>query len=444
MKVYVIAHKKFDMPQADYLVPMQVGAAGKERLGYLTDDEGDNISEKNPNYCELTGIYQIWKNRSEDVVGICHYRRYFCNDKGMLFTKEELEEELKKADVLVSEFTSSESTMKEEYIDAHTQKDYDILRQVVSEIAPDYMDAFETIMNGHGMYIGNMMICDHKIFEEYCGFLFSILFEVEKRVDLTGYNDYQKRIFGFMAERLLTIWLTKHTEYKVRPCKIGLVGDKAEKVELMQTVNHYLSEKNADEALKYYDQLMKERPDVAEDMVGVDMEVIMTGHILRIDRMEREEQKLPALIACDYEKAAFLNQYNDIRQLITHYTNIYGLLHHIAEGKDESLFCQYVAQKKVSGAAICYIMKFGNFSKAQMEQMYGIVSYLLFQGKMMKRALRVVEEGLSYYPVNSDLLSNKGCILLALQQKAMAKETFLKIPNPSPEVRRILEQLQKL
>lgn len=192
--------------------------------------------------------------------------------------------------------------MKEEYIDAHTQKDYDILRQVVSEIAPDYTDAFETIMNGHGMYIGNMMICDHKIFEAYCEFLFSILFEVEKRVDLTGYNDYQKRIFGFMAERLLTIWLTKHAEYKVRPCKIGLLGDKAEKVELMQAVNRYLSEKNADEALRYYDQLMKDRPDVARDMIGIDMEVVMTGHILRIDRMEWEAQKLSALIACDYEK----------------------------------------------------------------------------------------------------------------------------------------------
>lgn len=441
MKVYVIAHKKFEMPQADYLVPMQVGAEGKERLGYLTDDEGENISGKNPNYCELTGIYQIWKNRSEGIVGICHYRRYFCNAEGKLFTKEELLEELSRADVLVSEYVSSEQTMKEEYIEAHTQKDYDILEQVVAEVAPDYREAFETVMQGHGMYIGNMMICNHKIFEQYCAFLFPVLFEAEKRVDLTGYNDYQKRIFGFMAERLLTVWLTKHREYRVQPCKIGLWGEKAEKKELFSVISSYLKEGKAKEALAYYDRRMEERPDIAKNMTGADMEVIMAGHILRIDQRERKEQKLPALLACPYEQEAFLNYSPDIRELITHYTNLYGLLHYVADGKDSGLFCTYVAQKKVSAAAICSIMQFGSFHHAQREQLYGQISYIFFQTGMLRRALRVVEEGLEYVPGQTELLSNKGCILLALKEREQARETFLRIPNPPPQVRQLLEQL---
>ena len=43
----------------------------------LHDDEGDNISNKNKTYCELTAQYWAWKNMEADYYGFFHYRRYF-------------------------------------------------------------------------------------------------------------------------------------------------------------------------------------------------------------------------------------------------------------------------------------------------------------------------------------------------------------------------------
>ena len=77
IRIIVATHKTYWMPRDPVYLPLQVGAAGKEKLGFQTDAEGDNISRYNPYYCELTGLYWAWKNLSCDVVGSCHYRRYF-------------------------------------------------------------------------------------------------------------------------------------------------------------------------------------------------------------------------------------------------------------------------------------------------------------------------------------------------------------------------------
>ena len=55
-KIFVMTHKEMnEIPDKTYL-PLHVGKAGKETLGYMGDDTGDHISEKNPVYCELTGV----------------------------------------------------------------------------------------------------------------------------------------------------------------------------------------------------------------------------------------------------------------------------------------------------------------------------------------------------------------------------------------------------
>ena len=78
IKNYIITHKKFQVPDLEEYIPIQVGAEGKQDLGYLKDNSGDNISSKNSNYCELTGMYWVWKNdKDSDIIGISHYRRYF-------------------------------------------------------------------------------------------------------------------------------------------------------------------------------------------------------------------------------------------------------------------------------------------------------------------------------------------------------------------------------
>ena len=82
-KIYVAMHKKVELPKLDSLYePLLVGSFNKkENIGLIRDDSGKNISEKNENYCELTGIYWIWKNSKEDIVGLCHYRRFLAKNK---------------------------------------------------------------------------------------------------------------------------------------------------------------------------------------------------------------------------------------------------------------------------------------------------------------------------------------------------------------------------
>lgn len=75
--IYIATHKKFNVPNLNGYCALQVGAEGKEKYGYLRDNIGNHISGKNANYCELTGLYWIWKNTDDSYKGLVHYRRYF-------------------------------------------------------------------------------------------------------------------------------------------------------------------------------------------------------------------------------------------------------------------------------------------------------------------------------------------------------------------------------
>lgn len=225
IKVYVAAHKKYEKLRSDIYVPLHVGSAFGNDLGFQKDNEKDNISNKNKNYCELTGIYWIWKNVKTDITGLVHYRRYFYKsifsnkDKNILF-KEDILNYLKEYDVIVSKKSVVPfGSVEKYYAKHHYQKDYDILREVIYELTPDYKEAFDKVSKSNYYYNLNMMICNKKIFDKYANWLFKILFEVEKRVDITNYSDYDKRIFGFLSEIMLRIWLVKNN-YKLKECNV--------------------------------------------------------------------------------------------------------------------------------------------------------------------------------------------------------------------------------
>ena len=83
IRIYVACHKPSYVPENPLLVPVMAGAAFidddtpfKNMRGILRDDAGDNISEKNHTYCELTPQYWVWKNEDADYYGFYHYRRY--------------------------------------------------------------------------------------------------------------------------------------------------------------------------------------------------------------------------------------------------------------------------------------------------------------------------------------------------------------------------------
>lgn len=226
MKIFIATHKKFNPPLSDIYIPLHVGAEGKQDLGYLKDNTVDNISSKNPNYCELTGVYWIWKNVKEEVVGLVHYRRYFykhylTSKVNEILTKQDIDELLLDNDILVAQRGYTWGTnVTNAYIQHHPEgtSDLKILEKGIKELYPDYLDCYHKIFNGNHYCQFNMWISKKEIFNEYSKWLFDVLGYVENHLEipLSDRSAYNARVFGFLSERLMNVWLEKNKQYKVK------------------------------------------------------------------------------------------------------------------------------------------------------------------------------------------------------------------------------------
>lgn len=230
IKILVAAHKAYWMPENPVYLPLQVGAEGKRPLGYTPDNTGDNISAKNPYFCELTGLYWAWKNLDCEYIGLCHYRRYFGKTihtddiekkKQAIFHQKDYERLLQQYDVILPEKRHYYiETVRSQYEHAHYKKDLDLAERLVGELYPEYSEAFTQVMNRRSLHILNMFVMKKSLFDAYCQWLFTILFAMEKQVDMTGYSSYEQRLYGFLSERLFNVWLEKQ---QLRICEVSVV-----------------------------------------------------------------------------------------------------------------------------------------------------------------------------------------------------------------------------
>lgn len=220
IKMLVATHKKYDMPSYDIYLPVHVGREGKEDLGYQGDNQGDNISDKNSNYCELTGLYWAWKNLDCDIIGLSHYRRHFTmkskseiknnkdNKMDLVINNDEILSLLKGCDIIVPKKRNYYiETIWSHYEHAHKIKDLIETKNIIKEKYSEYIDSFDKVMNGKTLHLYNMFIMSKEDFDSYCEWLFDILFELESRTDLSEYDAYQSRIYGFISERLFNVWI---------------------------------------------------------------------------------------------------------------------------------------------------------------------------------------------------------------------------------------------
>ena len=214
--IYIATHKKFNVPNLNGYCALQVGAEGKEKYGYLRDNIGNHISGKNANYCELTGLYWIWKNTDDSYKGLVHYRRYFgrnnlSNKISDICSYEYLLNCLKSVDIVLPYEEYFKQNAKEEILlHCCTEEIFDKLRQIIETKYPDYIETYDRYFNENKASLFNMLFCKREIFDAYCEWLFSILFVLEKQVDLAKLNTYQQRLYGFLSERLLNVWVIKN------------------------------------------------------------------------------------------------------------------------------------------------------------------------------------------------------------------------------------------
>lgn len=214
--IYIATHKKFNVPNLNGYCALQVGAEGKEKYGYLRDNIGNHISGKNANYCELTGLYWIWKNTDDSYKGLVHYRRYFgrnnlSNKISDICSYEYLLNCLKSVDIVLPYVEYFKQNAKEEILlHCCTEEIFDKLRQIIETKYPDYIETYDRYFNENKASLFNMLFCKREIFDAYCEWLFSILFVLEKQVDIAKLNTYQQRLYGFLSERLLNVWVIKN------------------------------------------------------------------------------------------------------------------------------------------------------------------------------------------------------------------------------------------
>ncbi len=228
--IVVSIHKPYPFSVSLPYIPVQVGNAPLIDPSYLRDNTGDNIADKNPTFCELTALYWAWKNLDTDVLGLCHYRRYFgspltafsCVEKEkkeQILTGPQIEIMLKGYDVILPKKRHYWiETRESQYAHAHHIEDLRMTEAVLQEKCPEYLPAWKQMLSSRSGHICNMFVMRKELVNEYCSWLFDILFEVEKRLDISAYSDNDKRVFGFLGERLLDVWIeTKGLRYTEVP-----------------------------------------------------------------------------------------------------------------------------------------------------------------------------------------------------------------------------------
>ncbi|MDB5193393.1 MAG: hypothetical protein JWQ96_2956 [Segetibacter sp.] len=253
IKLYTAYHKSAFLPAADYVIPIQVGAvSATSKLDMIRDDEGENISKYNSFFSELTALYWIWKqaDRSEsEAWGICHYRRYFTLDKCKLFfikksrvyyqfnpenlesvlSKQlynKLEELLEENDVILQRPTYAHKkqgkvyTIEQAYSIAHDPEDWKTTVNVLLEKYAEYSQSIDSFCKQTKMSYYNMMVARWNVWEEYLTWVFDILFEVQRRIKIDE-DPYQARVFGFLSERLLNLYVY-HNKLKAGYLTIAL------------------------------------------------------------------------------------------------------------------------------------------------------------------------------------------------------------------------------
>lgn len=231
--VFVITHKVQDVFQGEGYTPLFVGAYDKiTPHGFLRDDVGNNISQKNKSYCELTGLYWIWKNVQAEHIGLVHYRRFFGRRlKGLkirnhylvclkkrsfnIFTIEELEKMLDKNDLLVKEKTTKNTTFEEvsKMIGKEICQD---VKKTIIEIYPEYKETFEREIKTHTHFNCNMFYGKKDVVDQYCEWLFSVLENVEKCYFEREHKVLCNREIGYIGEMLFKVWIV-HNNIHYKP-----------------------------------------------------------------------------------------------------------------------------------------------------------------------------------------------------------------------------------
>lgn len=223
VRILVMAHRPYAMPDGELYLPLQIGAAGQADCGMVRDDTGDNLSALNPYYSELTGLYWAWRNLTCDYVGLVHYRRYLAGrqifvangKRHKILSAAEVAQLLTTADVILPRPRYYAESLYRHYAQTTYPEPLRITGEIIREKYPAYAAEFEQLKYRRHAHMLNMFVMKKDLLDEYCRWLFDILGELQRRIDVKQYNAFHARLFGRIGELLLDVWLrTKKVKYR--------------------------------------------------------------------------------------------------------------------------------------------------------------------------------------------------------------------------------------
>lgn len=242
-KVFICYHKEDEIIENEVLTPISLNSNVNHLNFCLSkDNSGENIADYNYTFSELTALYWMWKNTEYDFVGLFHYRRLlfmkeimeFSQLKGDLITisgvyenydkfgldRRNIESLMEKYDFILPEIEHLPISVYEQYkyFPSHVLEHLDTAVKYIEENQPEMMDVVNETLEGNKMFFCNMFIAKKQLIDEYCEWVFPILFHIIEKVPEQGLNRQQLRYAGFVSERLFYIFISYIQQKK--PIKI--------------------------------------------------------------------------------------------------------------------------------------------------------------------------------------------------------------------------------
>lgn len=237
--------------------PIRCGAFydKRENIEMLGDNTGDNISEKRLNFNEFTVMYWAWKNVQADYYGLCHYRRFInFSDKEFsgpmhkmgyfdaltpasmkeigIMDETKIRSIIEDSDIITTkeydifqDSTPLETEAKTsfqwwlKYVPCYlNQQEFDILFDIIKEKFPQYYKSALEYKNGHKFRGYNCFVMKKEAFYSLCEFVFGVLFDFEKKIDMSNLSETSIRFPGYAGEWLYSIWM--HHQEKEKKWKV--------------------------------------------------------------------------------------------------------------------------------------------------------------------------------------------------------------------------------
>lgn len=250
IKILVCCHKQTERLHDDIFTPILLGSEFADEAlkqafkNDFWDNMGDNIGRLHPWCAELTAIYWAWKNYDRlgdpEYIGLHHYRRFFnysdplpetdnwkcaffdfdrasCNRFG--WDREKIEAFCEGQELMLplsEQITDphdwvTPADLETHYKHSHYPEDLDTASALICQLHPDYAGAVDAALHSGEGHFCNMFIMSKALFFDYAQWLFSIILPLEELLPVSDpkYKGEQKRVLGFLGERLFNVWITK-------------------------------------------------------------------------------------------------------------------------------------------------------------------------------------------------------------------------------------------